>query len=100
MSSKIVGWFVGDWDGKKSDKKNLNKKNLPELNLKRRNPVFLPIQTLHYTLYCIVQSVWNIVVQSHELQGNRCGTGKSHQNCRGTGIDNWAGAAPLMEAPL
>ena len=42
MSSKIVGWLVGDWDGKKSDKKNLNKKKLSELNLKRRNPVFLP----------------------------------------------------------
>ena len=44
MSSKIVGWLVGDWDGKKSDfKKNLNKKKLSELNLKRRNPVFLPL---------------------------------------------------------
>ena len=44
MSNKIVGWLVGDWDGKKSDKKkNLNKKKkLSELNLKRRNPVFLP----------------------------------------------------------
>ena len=29
MSSKIVGWLVGDWDGKKSDlKKNLNKKKI------------------------------------------------------------------------
>ena len=43
MSSKIVGWLVGDWDGKKSDFKiNLNKQKLSELNLKRRNPVFLP----------------------------------------------------------
>ena len=44
MSSKIVGWLVGDWDGKKSGlKKNLNIKKLSKLNLKRRNPVFLPI---------------------------------------------------------
>ena len=44
MSSKIVGWLVGDWDGKKSDfQKNPDKKKkLSELNLKRRNPVFLP----------------------------------------------------------
>ena len=47
MSSKIVGWLVGDWDSKKSDlKKNLNKKKLSELNLKRRNPVFLPTHVL------------------------------------------------------
>ena len=44
MSSKIVGWLVGDWDGKKSDfNKNLNLKKISELNLKRRNPVFLPV---------------------------------------------------------
>ena len=51
MSSKIVGWLVGDWDGKKSDlKKNLNKKKISELNLKRRNPVFLPLKILDIRL--------------------------------------------------
>ena len=38
----------------------------------------------------------NTVVQSIELQGNRCGTGKSRQNSRGTDIAKFAGAALLM----
>ena len=43
MSSKIVEWLVGDWDGKTADyRKNLNIKKKSELYLKRRNPVFLP----------------------------------------------------------
>ena len=43
MSSQIVGWLVGDWDGKNQIlKRNPNKKKLSELNLERRNPVFLP----------------------------------------------------------
>ena len=44
--------------------------------------------------------IQNTVLQSNELQGNISGTGKSHQNSRGTVIVILAGAAPLMEAPL
>ena len=36
--------------------------------------------------------IQNNVVQSVELQGNRCGNGKSRQNSRGTGIAKLAGA--------
>ena len=35
-----------------------------------------------------------------ELQGNRRGTGTSHQNSRGTGIAKLPGAAPLMTVQL
>ena len=38
MSSQIIGWLVGDWDGKKSGKET----KLCELNLKRGNSVILP----------------------------------------------------------
>ena len=50
MSSKIVGWLVRVWDGKKSDlkKKSESKKKLSEFNLKRRNPVFLPTEDITY----------------------------------------------------
>ena len=34
------------------------------------------------------------------LQGNRCGTGMSRQNSRGTGIAKFAGAAPCMTVQL
>ena len=47
--------------------------------------IMMPLKTIHTT-----------VVQSIELQGNRCGTGKSCQNSSGTGIAKFAGAAPLM----
>ena len=35
----------------------------------------------------------NTVVLLIKLQGNRCGTGKSRQNSKGTGIAKFAGAA-------
>ena len=44
--------------------------------------------------------IQNTVVQSTELKGNRCGTGKRCQNSQGTGIAKLAGAAPFMEATL
>ena len=40
------------------------------------------------------------MVQSVELQGNRCGTGKSRQNTRGTGIAKFASATPHMTVQL
>ena len=40
------------------------------------------------------------MVQSVELQGNRCGTGKSCQNSRGTGIAKFASATPHMTVQL
>ena len=45
MSSKIVGWLVGDWDGKFSALKKIlkKKKKYSEINLKKGNPTFLPI---------------------------------------------------------
>ena len=46
------------------------------------------------------QAIQNTVVQSIELQGNRCGTGKCRQNSKGTGIAKVAGAAPLMTVQL
>ena len=45
-------------------------------------------------------TIQNAVVQSIELQGDRCGTSKSRQNSRGTGIAKFAGAAPLMTVQL
>ena len=45
-------------------------------------------------------TIQNTVVQSIELQGNRCCTGKSFQNSRGTGIAKFAGAAFLMTVQL
>ena len=45
-------------------------------------------------------SLQNTLVQSVKLQGNRCGTGKSRQNKRGTGIAKYASAAPLMTVQL
>ena len=38
----------------------------------------------------------NNALQCFELQGNRGGTDKSHQNSRGTVIAELAGAAPFM----
>ena len=42
MSSKILGWLIGDWDGKISDlkKKSERKKKNSEINLKKGNPTF------------------------------------------------------------
>ena len=45
-------------------------------------------------------AIQNTVVQSIELHGNRCGTGKSRQNSRGTGIAKLVDAAPLMTVQL
>ena len=45
-------------------------------------------------------AIRNTEVQSIELQGNRCGTGKSRQNSRSTGIAKFAGAAPLITVQL
>ena len=45
-------------------------------------------------------TIQNTVVQSIELQGDRCSTGKSRQNGRGTGIAKFDGAAPLMTVQL
>ena len=43
MSSKIVGWLVGDWDGKLQIlKKKSERKKYSEKNLKKGNPTFLP----------------------------------------------------------
>ena len=73
MSSKIVGWLVGDWDGKKLDfKKNLKKKNLSELNLKRRNPVFLPIFTLNKVIKQIGLVLENIFALVYEAPVKIC----------------------------
>ena len=44
----------------------------------------------------LLPAIQNTEVQSVEPQGNRCGPGKSRQNSRGTGIDKFAGGAPLM----
>ena len=73
MSSKIVGWLVGDWDGKKSDfKKNLNKKKISELNLKMRNPVFLPIFTLNKVIKQIGLVLENIFALVYEAPVKIC----------------------------
>ena len=53
----------------------------------------------------IIGSTWyspiqNTVVQSIELQGNRCGTDKSRQNSRGTGRAKFAGTTLLMTVKL
>ena len=58
-----------------------------------------------YNAYIVVSIRWegaiqNTVVQSIELQGNRCGTGKSRQNSTGTGIAKFAGAAPIVKVQL
>ena len=45
-------------------------------------------------------TIQNTLVQSIELQGKRCGTGKSRQNNRGTGIAKFAGATPHMTVQL
>ena len=43
MSSKIVGWLVGDWDGKfQILKKNERRRKNSEINLKKGNTTFLP----------------------------------------------------------
>ena len=43
MSINIVGWLVGDWDGKfQIFKKSEIKKKYSEKNLKKGNPTFLP----------------------------------------------------------
>ena len=43
MSSKIVEWLVGDWDGKfQILKKNLKEEKNSEINLKKWNTTFLP----------------------------------------------------------
>ena len=42
----------------------------------------------------------NTEVQSIELQGNWCGTGKSRQNSSGTEIAQFAGATPLTTVQL
>ena len=44
----------------------------------------------------LYKPIQNTVVQSIELQGNRCGTGKSRQKSRVTGIAKFGGGAPLM----
>ena len=47
MSSKIVGWLVGAWDGKFSDfTKNVKEKKNPEINLKKGNLTFLPFNVI------------------------------------------------------
>ena len=44
MSSKIVGWLVGAWDGKfQISFLNLKEKKYSEINLKKGNPTFLPL---------------------------------------------------------
>ena len=45
-------------------------------------------------------TIQNTAVQSIELQGNRCSTGKSLQNSRDNGIAKFAGATPLMTVQL
>ena len=43
MLSKIVGWLVGDWDGKfQILKKSERRRKNSEINLKKGNTTFLP----------------------------------------------------------
>ena len=51
MSSKIVGWLVRAWDGRK--KSETEEKN-SEIYLKKGNPVFLPYKASlsHRDMYC------------------------------------------------
>ena len=53
-----------------------------------------------HILLPLLASIQNTVGQPIELQGNRCSTGKSSHNSRGTGIAKFAVAAPLMTVQL
>ena len=64
MSSKIVGWLVGVWDGKfQIYLKNLKNKKYSEINLKKGNPTFLP----DYTFVFSRPAYWPVVPLSCDL---------------------------------